>query len=317
MQYESTFERENRAHRVNSERESPLGNARASRCHRRTGCFGMMLVSVLFTTGHGPALATEGGGTSKALGVDTVLSGVMPPPGLRLTTYLAYYDATDTLDSSGHSRPNISNFSLRAEAATFRFQYVWADAKLWDADIETRVGFTAYVDARVNFDAQTPAGRIHRQGTANGTGDALLGPALLGWHSEHYHQITGVEFFLPTGTYDQTRLANQGVGHYAIAPAYFFTRLPNDLTEVSGNIFYLFNQKNPDTNYTSGDEVSFDYGLGFAATPIWQLGVSGYVYKQVTDDKLNGQVVGDGNQGRASQSGHSSAITPARTGASH
>jgi hypothetical protein len=27
------------------------------------------------------AMATEGGGTSKALGVDTVLAGVMPPPG--------------------------------------------------------------------------------------------------------------------------------------------------------------------------------------------------------------------------------------------
>jgi hypothetical protein len=245
------------------------------------------------------AKATEAGGSSKAVGVDTVLCGVMPDPGLLLTTYLGYYNSDHTLDSSGHDRAGISNFHLRAESATLRFQQVWSGVELWGANIETRVGFTPYIDINVHFDVQTPNGPVHRQSSASGTADALLGPALLGWHGEHLHQIAGVEFFLPTGHFDKTKLANQGRDYYAIAPAYFFTWFPNDATEVSGNLFYLINTKNHDTNYRSGNELSFDYGLSYALTPTWQLGASGYLYKQIADDKQGGLVVGDGNRGRA------------------
>ena len=245
------------------------------------------------------AVASEGGGTSKALGVDTVLTGVMPPPGsLQLTTYLAYYESDQTLDGNGNPRAGISDFKLTAEAATLRFRYVWPDAKLWGADIETRVGFTVYTHADLQFDVNTPNGKVHRNGTANGIGDALLGPALLGWHSERVHQITGLAFFLPTGDFDATKLANPGRGNYAIAPAYWITWYPVDEVEVDWNVFYLYNFKNQDTNYRGGNEISMDYALGYAITPTWQAGVSGYGCKQVTDDLLNGNNVTGGNRGR-------------------
>src|SRR5256885_12337494 len=66
------------------------------------------------------AIATEGGGSQKALGVDTVMAGVMPPPGDRLTTFLVRYEATHTLDGSGNDRVGLSNFKLNAEAAVLR-----------------------------------------------------------------------------------------------------------------------------------------------------------------------------------------------------
>jgi hypothetical protein len=246
-----------------------------------------------------PVLATEGGGTSKALGVDTVMAGVMPPPGMRLTTFLSYYDADKTLDGSGNPRPGISDFSLEVEALTFRFQYVWPDTQLWGADIETRVGFTAYLDSKVHFDVQTPVGKVYRQDKAEGTGDALIGPVMLGWHGATYHQIAGVEAFLPTGSFDKSQLTNLGRGYYSIGPAYLFTWYPTEETEISGSSIYLYNFKNPDTNYQSGQELSFDYGLGYAVAPDWQLGLSGYLYKQITDDLVNGQSVPGGNKGRA------------------
>ena len=115
-----------------------------------------------------PAAATEGGSTNKALGVDTVLTGVMPPPGMRLTTYLGYYTADETLDGNGDPRPNLSNFHLNATAMTLRFQYVYPNAKLFGADIETRLGVTLFGDVDVHFDVQTPVGSLHRTGSANG-----------------------------------------------------------------------------------------------------------------------------------------------------
>ena len=185
------------------------------------------------------AAATEGGGTSKALGVDTVLSGVMPPPGMQLTTFLAYYEANETLDGNGDPRPGISNFNVRAEAATLRFRYVWPDAKVWGADIETRIGFTAYTHANVQFDVTTPGGQVHRQGSTRGTGDALLGPALLGWHSDRVHQIVGLEFWIPSGTFNPVQLANAGRGYWTTGPAYWITWFPVDEVEADFTIVYL------------------------------------------------------------------------------
>jgi len=247
----------------------------------------------------GTAGATEGGGTSKALGVDTVMAGVQPPPGLRLTTFLARYDTNHTLDSTGNDRQGLLNFDVYANAVTFRFQYVWNGIDLWGAKIETRAGFSAYVDAGVGFNVRTPRGPLHRDGSASGIGDALFAPVILGWHGKRFHQMVGPEFFLPTGKFDKNELANVSRGYYSAGPGYWFTWFPNENIEVSGTGVILINGENPKTNYDSGNEVSFDYGLGYSVTPAWQIGASGYLYKQITDDKQNGQIVGDGNRGQA------------------
>jgi hypothetical protein len=111
--------------------------------------------------------------------------------------------------------------------------------------------------------------------------------------------MTGLYFFIPIGNFDKNRIANISRGYYTVAPVYWFSWFPTDTIEVSGNAIYLVNFENPDTNYKSGHEVGLDFGLGYAASDAWQLGVSGFVYRQVTDDKMNGQVVGDGNRGQA------------------
>jgi hypothetical protein len=272
---------------------------RAKQSVRRVSSLGLSLV-IVFGIAIVPntATATEGGGTSKALGVDTVMAGVMPPPGLRLTNFMARYDTGHTLDSSGNDRAGLSNFDLSVNAETLRLQYVWPRVQLWGANIETRVGWNAILDAQVSFDVQTPRGRIHREDSTTNVGDALFAPAILGWHSKRFHQMFGPELFLPTGQFDKNRLANPSRGYYSIGPSYWFTWLPIDEIEVSGALIYLINCENPDTNYVSGHELSFDYNLGYALTPAWQIGASGYLYKQVMDDEQNGRVVGDGNRGQ-------------------
>ena len=62
---------------------------------------------------------------------------------------------------------------------------------------------------------------------------------------------------------------------------------------------YLYNWTNTRTHYQSGQEINVDYGVGYHVTPALQLGASGYLYKQVTDDRLNGQAVAGGNRGQA------------------
>jgi hypothetical protein len=257
-------------------------------------------LAVICILGPAAANATEGGATNKVLGVDTVLAGVMGPPGsLRSLTFLGDYHATQTLDGSGNPRPGISNFDLNASAVAVRLQYVWPDAKLWGADLETRIALTPYADAHVKFDVQTPGGPVHREGSSSGWfPSTLLAPVILGWHSDTVHQMAGAEFFLATSGYVPGQLANVSTGFNSAAPAYWITWFPDPKIEVDGSFVYLFNGTNSKTNYRSGQELSIDYGAGYAITPTFQAGANGYVYQQTTDDTLSGQTVPGGNRGR-------------------
>ena len=262
----------------------------------------VVVVTALIVTWFLPGMArgTEGGGSNKALGVETVLTGVMPPPGMAFNTFVGNYSASETLDGDGNPRKGISNFSIDATGMLLRLQYVWPDAKLWGGDIETRIGQSLYADINLAFDVQTPGGKIHRSGKANGAFPAgLFAPLLLGWHGERVHQTAGIEFFYPTRAYDKAKLVNISTGYSSIVPAYWITWFPKDGIEVTGTLVYLYNLKNSATNYQSGQEISFDYGLGYALAPAWQIGANGFLYQQVTDDKLNGSAVPGGNRGRA------------------
>ena len=267
------------------------------RVARSTRVFAALIAALMSTS----AAATEGGATNKALGVDTVLAGVIGPPGsLRITNFLAYYHAGETLDGSGNPRPGISNFDLNVSAGTSRFQYVWPDAKLFGADIETRVGATWYTDADVSFDLGTAGGVIHRNSSSSGWFPAaLVGPVILGWHGETVHQMTGIEVYFPTRGFVVGQPVNVTTGFTSVAPHYWITWFPKPEVEIDGSFAYLFNQTNHKTNYQSGQEFSMDYAAGYSLTPTWQAGASGYAYRQTTDDKINGNAVPGGNRGRA------------------
>ena len=274
-------------------------NAQTHAQTRKAARASIVLLALISLTS-APVNATEGGATNKALGVDTVLVGVMGAPGsLRNTNFLGYYHADQTLDGSGNPRAGLSNFDLNISAATSRFQYVWPDAKLFGADIETRVGLTWYANADVKFDVQTPGGVVHRDSSSSGWFPAaLVAPVILGWHGQTVHQMTGIEIYFPITGYVAGQPANVSSGFISVAPHYWITWFPNPNIEIDGSFVYLFNQKNDKTNYRSGQEFSMDYAAGYSLTQAWQAGASGYAYRQTTDDELNGTAVPGGNRGR-------------------
>jgi hypothetical protein len=248
----------------------------------------------------GSAGATENNGTVRPLGLATIRSGVMPEPGLRLNAVAGYFHATKTVGSDGDPRPGVSNFDLEISGAVVLLQYVWPNAKLLGSNVETRLGYTLYSHIDSSFDTTQGGGLVHRAGTRSGSGDTLFAPISLGWHTDTYYHMVGVEFFLPTGPYDPTPFApNVGRGYWAWAPQYRFSWFPTSALELSGNLNYLINYENPDTHYRSGRELVLDYGIGYTLAPSWQAGVAGYLYKQVSDDKRNGTVFLDGNRGQA------------------
>lgn len=246
------------------------------------------------------ALATENGGSSRPPGVDTVRVGVLPPAGsIFMLSTASYYSADRFLDGSGNDRPGISSVDFSFAGVSTRLSYVWPGVELLGAKAETRGGIVLYADGQSDFDLQLPSGRVHRSSSASGLGDMFLGPLMLGWQSGNFHHIAGVLLFVPTGDFDRTVPVSVGRNYWGAAPSWYFSWFPSEPWEVSGSAFYHVNGKNDDTDYRSGREAAFDWGIGYSPAPGWQFGANGYFYRQVTNDEQGGHVVGDGNRGKA------------------
>src|SRR5712675_3439480 len=90
---------------------------------------------------------------------------------------------------------------------------------------------------------------------------------------------------IPVGDYDPNRLSNIGIGHGAIDLGGGYTYLdPATGNEFSGVGGFTYNFKNPDTQYQSGIDFHFDWGISQFLSKQVFVGFVGYVYQQVTDD---------------------------------
>ncbi len=244
------------------------------------------------------AFGSEGNGSPYPVGVDTNLSGIMLPEGLNSLMYYSRYTANTITDSQGDSRAAVSDYEVEANVVALRFSYVWPGVKLLGANVETRLVLVApTID--LTLDIARPGGLppLDRGGSKTGLGDTTFAPVLLGWHSRTLHQIAGVEGFLPTGEYDSDKPVNIGRNQYQAAPFYAATWFPHHKWETSAKLRYAFNLTNDDTDYQSGDELTFEFSGGYKLTDQLSAGVNGYWFHQTSDDEIDGSVLNNGNRG--------------------
>ena len=102
------------------------------------------------------------------------------------------------------------------------------------------------------------------------------------------HSVIAVDVFAPTGSYSKTELANIGKNHWAAEPVYAISYIDPNGFNGDLKFGYIINGKNSSTDYTSGNEFHFDYAAGWGLGNGWTVGIGGYVYQQVTDDKKAG-----------------------------
>jgi hypothetical protein len=147
-----------------------------------------------------------------------------------------------------------------------------------------------------------------RQGTLedgrDGFGD-LYPQANLRWNSGVHNWMTYVMGDIPVGMYSSSNLANLGIGHGAIDSGvgytYFDPKTGHEFSAVTG---LTYNFVNPSTGYQNGIDWHFDWGASQFLTKQLQVGLVGYVYRQLTADRgglpilgsFESQVVGVGPQ---------------------
>lgn len=185
--------------------------------------------------------------------------------------------------------PNPLGFELDAYAYVFRFVHV-TKQKLFGADYAWHI-----VAPLVHQTVKIGAAGIDKD--SSGLGDIEFSPLILGWHfNKNMHLIGALSTMMPTGSYDSTDPSSIGRNYWTIAPIVAATYLSDGGFEVSAKFQYFFNTKNNDTEYRSGNEFLCDYLVG-QHVGNWNFGLNGFIYAQVTDDKLNGADVPD-NKGR-------------------
>ena len=240
-----------------------------------------------------PALATENGGQHYPIGVNTASGSVMPAPGeAEFYDYMLDYSADRFNDGQGAKLMPQFKLNVKAEAA--RVIYTWPIEK---------DGFTVSSSLAVNgADINLNVDGAH--GHSLQLADTQFSPLLVQW-TDHktLHVTVGPYFWLPTGAYDKNRLVNAGLNYYTGEIEAGATWTPTKAVEVGVDTWTSFAlNRNEATHYRSGNFFAADFAVGvkpFRQLPQLQIGLQGDIFRQFTNDTIDGVAVGaDGFRGK-------------------
>jgi hypothetical protein len=251
-----------------------------SRRERRKGDIVRRLLLFILIAGivAAPVWAKEGG-DQYPNGAENWYAGAVPPPGSYYINYFGYYTGQLKNGSGAKVLLNGSTPSVNATFDAFRFVRM-THLHLFGADYGVHV-IVPVVHQSVDLN-----------GTAghNGIGDTIVNPFILGWNRPRWHELIGVDIFLPTGYYDKNDArVSLGANYYGFDPLFAVSYMPPSGWEASVKLMYNLKTTNQATNYHSGQEFHTDYAAGRHLGK-WMVGGTGYFLKQTTDDTINGLI---------------------------
>ena len=193
------------------------------------------------------AHATENGQISYPVGVNTVLNGLLPPPGAtQFFNYSIYYSADRFAGPHGGSAVPGSPGRGGGDAAHRAHLGAWPGPFTISSSAIVPIQ-RAPVHASRNR-SQDRAGRRDTGAVHAGLCQSCKGlPRLLRPRSP------------PTGAYSSSRIANTGLNTYAFLPYLSMSWFPSPRWEVSATTLIEANTRNRATGYQSGSVAVLDY----------------------------------------------------------
>jgi len=250
---------------------------------QKTSCMFLLIAAAV------PMVYASDGGTSVyPMGVETVMPGLMPPPGKTILEEFNYfYQANGVMDGSGHSA--VPGFHVRVAAFALKAVHNWGVKALGG----TLVSSVAVPLVYIHLDG--PFGSLQK----TGLGNSDIGLLDVAYGKGSWHWWYGVDGFTPGASYSKTDILNVGQHNAALAPVGAFTWLPHQgKSELSSRYEYIVNFNNQATGYRSGREFIWEYAGMQNINKALAVGGSGYYYQQTSDDLLNGLAVPGGDRGR-------------------
>ncbi|QTD35963.1 SphA family protein [Pseudomonas fluorescens] len=250
-----------------------------------------------------PLVYAAEGGVGRPITGQQVFSsaGVIPPaPGWVMSVTSIWYDGEIKGSSGAPISGEVSaGIKMKVSYTMANLTHVWDTGKgQWNyaSAIGVPVQYT-------DIDAAVTGPRGRTLGTSDsGTqfADALITPIAAGYHFDELNHIAfSLPIYVPTGAYNDDRLANAGQNNYTFMPTVAFSHLDGKGGEftLSGNL--QFYTENKATDYRTGDiftlEALWTHGFGNG----WNAGlVAGYV-QQISDDKGDTADTLNGFRGRS------------------
>jgi hypothetical protein len=258
--------------------------------------FAALAIAALFCAG--VSHAEEGGSGHYLPGsMSSFMDGVAPKE-----TFLARANIISYKSSVGPAvkLPIAGQTTLGAEADLFAAGL----SLFWRPPVEIGEGWSYAMSATlpmlslgVTATAEAKGVGISRSSDVTAMGDMVLMPLMLNYTVDPDININfRIGAYAPTGSYEVGRLANTGKNYWSIEPTLGFMYFgQKNGREVSLFVGTTFNQENKATQYKSGTQFHLDGTLA-QHFPLWGglagAGLSGYYYKQITDDSGAGATLG-------------------------
>jgi hypothetical protein len=250
----------------------------------------------LCVIGASPLTLAAEGGVGRPITGQQVFSnaGIVPPEaGWVMSLTSIWYDG----DLKGKAQVPIAGalstgLDMKVSYTMANFTHIWDTGKgRWN--YASAIGVPVqYTD--VTASVTGPRGKtLGNEDTGTQFADMLVTPIAAGYHIDEVNHISlSLPIYVPTGAYNDDRLANPGQNNYTFMPTVAFTHLDGKGGEFTLSSALEFYTENDATDYRNGNIFTLDalwtHGFGNG----WNAGIAAGYIQQVTDDSGSGATSG-------------------------
>ena len=249
-----------------------------------TGSVSTTALISAFVVASAPVFAGEGAGSHYVPGTQNeFLLGVFGPPGVYLRNDLWAYNSS----VGAHVRNGVAVGSARQDVILNTTKLSWlTDAEVFGGRYGASAALTYALDAEISGEVVTGPGGFTRGTSISGFSDIYVAPVLVNWTQDKQHFTFRLGAYAPTGTFDPEKALNTSRNYWSaeIGGAYTWFD-PQSGWDISASFGYLYNWKNPATNYRTGNEAHLDWTVARHVSQAFTMGLSGYFYGQLEPDE--------------------------------
>ncbi|PQO98926.1 phenol degradation protein meta [Pseudomonas frederiksbergensis] len=266
-------------------------------------CLALSFASFAALAADGPPPPSVSEPSGINLGGTSFYDGFAGPPGLSHLTYLKFSTARSIRDNAGKDNGAFDNPKINVISLINQLSYYSPDTIGGGAHL----GWSLLVPI-ISLDGDFGDHGAKLQDNGTGLGDVTVGPQIqfdpiVDAHGRPvFVQRLAFDTILPTGKYDKHKDLNPGSNYFSLNPYWAATWMPAPRWEVSWRLHYLYNFKNKDPASSStqlfegqpvrdtqaGQSAWANFTASYEVIPNVSLGINGYYFKQISDDKVNG-----------------------------
>ena len=269
------------------------GTAKANKSKSARQIATTLLVSALVMTAWTGSYGDEGGASFWLPGQYASLAAVPPTPGWSLPTDFYYYRGKASASDTFNRGETLSLGPESWEAQLLLAPTYAPETKVLGGQTSFSLS-GGYGGNRVQADLSVSSLETELDRSDTDWGFTDLSPtASLAWNRGVHNGMVYITGNIPVGSYNGQRLANIGLGFWAIDAGGGYTYYnPRTGWEFSGVVGFTYNFENSSTDYQNGIDSHLDWSVSKFLSAAWQVGIAGYVYYQLTGDSGSGDEVG-------------------------